>query len=85
MEGQLYEQLRAEVVRVAAQRERQAAFRLGALTIMRAKLGTVSSEDEADIEAIYNEKALIELIGVLGCATSAAEIRAALAAARTPR
>lgn len=83
-ESQRYARMRAELARMMVQQEREDGLHLGVLALMRAKLGVVSSEDEAAIYAINDEKALIKLIGVLGCATSAAEIRAALATARTP-
>jgi hypothetical protein len=85
-EAQRYERLRAELARMMARQEREYALHLGVLALMRAKLGVVSGEDEAAIYALDDEKALIDLIGVIGCATSAAEIRAALVVtARTPR
>lgn len=84
-EAQRYERMRAELARMMAKQDREYVLHLGLLALMRAKLGVVSSEDEAAIYALDDEKALIDLIGVLGCATSAAEIRTALATARTPR
>lgn len=84
-EAQRYERLRAELARMMAQQEREEGLHLGVLALMRAKLGVVSSEDEAAIYAIEKEAALTELIGVLGWATSATEMRAAVAATRTPR
>lgn len=85
MEAQVYERLRTEVDRLLAQQAREDGLRLGVLALVRAKLGTVSSEDEAAIDEVIDEKSLTDLIGTLVRATSAGEIRAALAGARTPR
>lgn len=84
-EAQRYERLRAELARMMAQQEREYGLHLGVLAVMRAKLGVVSREDEAAVYALEGETALTDLIGALGCATSAAEIQRALATARTPR
>ncbi|HEX8109762.1 MAG TPA: hypothetical protein VF516_18650, partial [Kofleriaceae bacterium] len=84
-EAQRYARMRAELARMMAQQEREEGLRRGVLALVRAKLDAVSREDEAAIEALDDEKALIDLIGELGRATSAAEIRGAVAAARTPR
>jgi hypothetical protein len=48
----------------------------------QAKLDVVTVDDQAAIEAVHDERALTELIGVLGRATSAPEVRAALTALR---
>jgi flagellar biosynthesis/type III secretory pathway protein FliH len=57
-------------------------LRSAVLALVRAKLGVVTSDDEAAVEALRDEQALTHLIGVLARATSALEIRTALTAAR---
>jgi hypothetical protein len=44
------------------------------------KGGPVTPEDEAAIAALHDDDALVELVGALGRATTAAEARMALAA-----
>jgi hypothetical protein len=58
-------------------------LRSAVLALLRSKLAVVTSEDVAAIEAMSDEHALTELIGVLGQAIGPAEIQAALAAARS--
>ncbi len=45
--------------------------------LLQAKLGQVTAHDEAAIAEVHNG-ALVELVGAIGRATSAAEARAAL-------
>jgi hypothetical protein len=84
-EAQRYARMRAELARMMVQQEREDALRLGVLALVRAKLGAVSHEDEAALDEVIDEKSLTDLIGTLARTSSAAEIRAAVAAARTPR
>jgi hypothetical protein len=64
---------------------REQGLRSAALALMRAKLDVITTDDEAAIAAVHDERAWTELIGALGRATSALEVRAALAAACAER
>ena len=61
---------------------REEGLRSALLALLHAKLDVVTADDQAAIEAMHDERALTELIGVLGRATSAPEVRAALTALR---
>jgi hypothetical protein len=61
---------------------RGVGLRRAVLALLRAKLDVVNAEDEAAVESVDDERRLTELIGVLGLATSTADVRAALAAFR---
>lgn len=96
MEGQLYERFKGELARIfyaqglevgheeGFEEGQMRGLRSAVLALVRTKLDAVSREDEAAIEAICDENVLTELIGTLGRATSAAEVRAALTTAHTP-
>ena len=66
---------------------REEGLRRAVLALARAKLETVTADDQAAIEALHDERALTELVGALGQARSASKARAALAlvVARSPR
>jgi hypothetical protein len=64
---------------------REQGLRSAALALMRAKLDVITTDDEAAIAAVHDERVWTELIGALGRATSALEVRAALAAACAER
>ena len=60
---------------------REQGLRSAVLALMRAKLDTITTDDEAAVAAVHDERVWTELIGTLGRVTSALEVRAALAAA----
>ena len=60
-------------------------MRAAALALARAKLGALSTADQAAIAALRDERALSALITELGRARSAARARAALDRAITAR
>jgi hypothetical protein len=58
-------------------------LRSAVLALLRAKLDVITAEDEAALAAVHHERGWTELIGALGRATNALEVRAALATARS--
>jgi flagellar biosynthesis/type III secretory pathway protein FliH len=60
---------------------REAGLRSAVLALLRARLPAVTARDEDAVAAIRDERALTELIGALGRANDAAQLRAALDAA----
>lgn len=80
MQGYVY---KSEFARKYYSQGLEEGLRSAVVALIRAKLDAVTREDEAAIEAVHDERALTELIGVLVRTTSAKKVRAALAAART--
>jgi flagellar biosynthesis/type III secretory pathway protein FliH len=60
---------------------REQGLRSAVRALVRAKLEVVTAEDEAAIAAVHDERVWTELIAAIGRATSALDVRAALAAA----
>ena len=61
---------------------REQGFRVSALTLLEAKLPTVTAYTRAALAAVRGEEALKALISALGHAPTPAKVRAVLAAAR---
>jgi len=78
MQGYVYQ---SEFARKYYSQGLEEGLRSAVLALMRAKLDVITVDDEAAIAAVHDEQMWTELIGALGRATSALEVRAALAAA----
>jgi hypothetical protein len=63
---------------------RESGLRTAVRELLQVKVGEVTPADEAAIDAVHDDHALIVLVGALGRATNAAEARMALAACTRP-
>jgi hypothetical protein len=83
MQGYVYQSEFARKYLAEGREEgRKEALRGVVFALLQAKLGVVTDDDNAAIEAVHDVRVLTELIDVLIRATSAAEVRAALTALR---
>jgi hypothetical protein len=79
MRGYVYQ---SEFARKYYGQGHEAGLQSAVLALLKAKLDVVTDDDQAAIEAVHDERTLTELIGLLGRATSAPEVRAALTGLR---